>query len=308
MLEFPEFEINIKGKILSYNDLAEKLLNQFAALKIHYPGQFLINRINDNKLILRTLSKTYGIKYKKLNNSYKIILISLDDFGMNFDSFIDTNSLQHEIKNPLAIINGITQLLKQKSKDEYVIKCAGMILNESARIMKLLEDINLISDMQLNYNFFKLDTFFNELTESLNIIFPKIKFIFEKDPSVMEIYGDRDKLFMAFSNIIKNSCEAQNEGDIVISYKNDPFIKFFDEKKNKLCSMVKFTIKDKAGGVAEDVIDKIFTPFFSTKNKGTGLGLAICKEIIERHKGRIELISEKNVGTVFNIILPYEES
>ncbi len=308
MIDFPEFEIDFNGKIVSYNDGAEKILNEFAILKIQEPGKFLLHKVHQNKLIVKTLTKIYGIKFEKHVDFYKIILISLDDMGMNFDSFIDINSLQHEIKNPLTIINGITQLLIQKSKDEYVNKCAGMILNESNRIMKLLEDINLISDIQLNKSVFELDAFFGEMTETLNILFPQIEFTLEKDPNVTEIYGDRDKLFMAFNNIIKNSCEAQKKGEIVLSYKRDPFIKFMDEKKNKLYSMVKFIIKDKAGGISEDILDKVFTPFFTTKNRGSGLGLVISKEIIESHKGRIEFISEKNVGTVFNIILPYEES
>jgi nitrogen-specific signal transduction histidine kinase len=307
MIEFPEFEIDFEGKIISYNENSENILNDFSALRIQEPGKFLLNKINENKLIVKTFSKTYGIKFEKQDKSYKVLLISLDDMGLNFESFIDVNSLQHEIKNPLTIINGITQLLTQKSQDEYVMKCAEMILNESNRIRKLLEDINLISDLQLNKTSFKLEPFFFEITESLNILFPQIEFVWEKDPNIEEIYGDRDKLFMAFNNIIKNSCEAQKKGKIVLSYKRDPFIKFMDEKKNKLYSMVKFTIKDKASGISEDIIDKIFTPFFTTKNKGSGLGLVISKEVIESHKGRIELISEKNVGTIFNIILPYDE-
>jgi signal transduction histidine kinase len=78
-------------------------------------------------------------------------------------------------------------------------------------------------------------------------------------------------------------------------------------------SEVRIQVIDTGGGIPEKLLPKIFQPFFTTKgtarpgeSKGTGLGLAICKEIVEHHKGRIEVHSEVGKGTTFTIILPVQ--
>lgn len=304
MIKFPEIKLSLDGKMLSCNVEAEQVLNEFSSMRIGEPGIFIIEKIKSSNFIIKTFSKTYGIRYEKENGSYNIVMVSLDELEMRVDNFIDINSLQHEIKNPLTIINGSAQLLVNKSEDKYVKKCSSIIINESNRIKLLLENMSLISDISLEIDTFSISEFLTEIVESLKILFPKICFSFEVDPTIKIINGDRHKLFMAFNNVIKNACEAQKEGIITISYKIDPFIKYFDKKKNRLSSMVKFSIIDRAEGIEEKILSKIFTPFFTTKNKGTGLGLVIAKELIEKHQGRISLASEKNIGTTFNILLP----
>ena len=76
-------------------------------------------------------------------------------------------------------------------------------------------------------------------------------------------------------------------------------------------SELRIQVIDTGPGIPEKLLPKIFQPFFTTKGtakkgeaKGTGLGLAICKEIVEHHKGRIEVVSEIGKGTTFNIYLP----
>lgn len=76
-------------------------------------------------------------------------------------------------------------------------------------------------------------------------------------------------------------------------------------------AMIRVQIIDTGPGIPEKLIGKIFQPFFTTKgtakkgeNKGTGLGLAICKEIVEAHKGRIDVTSQVGRGTTFSVVLP----
>jgi signal transduction histidine kinase len=108
----------------------------------------------------------------------------------------------------------------------------------------------------------------------------------------MEINADPQKVRQVFWNFGMNAIEAMPDGgDLIISTKNtDGFIE------------IRF--QDFGGGIAEDIIEKIFYPFFTTKEQGTGLGLAIAYRIIEEHKGRIKVESRSGIGTAFEIILP----
>jgi signal transduction histidine kinase len=67
---------------------------------------------------------------------------------------------------------------------------------------------------------------------------------------------------------------------------------------------VKIEVKDTGGGIDQEHLEKIFEPYFSTKETGTGLGLAIVKKVVEVHNGTIDVESDSNDGTKFTIILP----
>lgn len=92
--------------------------------------------------------------------------------------------------------------------------------------------------------------------------------------------------------MIKNSIDAMpNGGSLEISSMHS------DET-------VEFSFVDTGSGMPEDVIQKIFTPLFTTKAQGMGFGLSICKRIVEAHHGKIEVESVLNKGTKFTITLP----
>jgi len=67
---------------------------------------------------------------------------------------------------------------------------------------------------------------------------------------------------------------------------------------------IRVVVADTGPGIPQQILDKIFTPFFTTKAQGTGLGLAICHKLIQQHRGRINVSSETGKGTIFTIDLP----
>ena len=104
------------------------------------------------------------------------------------------------------------------------------------------------------------------------------------------IKGDINKIKSVFTNIILNSIEAiKKSGYIRIKVENDEDYIFI-------------YIEDNGSGIKSEDLDKIFNPFFTTKKSGSGIGLSISKEIIEKHKGKIEADVEEN--TIFKIKLP----
>ncbi len=126
----------------------------------------------------------------------------------------------------------------------------------------------------------------------------------------VEIYRDRrlppvdidpDQFKEALINIILNACEAMGDGGRIIIEEKEGYI-------SPTGRVVTLTIKDTGPGIPESIIDKIFEPFFSTKEDGSGLGLSIAKRIIEEHKGWINCKSQKGMGATFTIVLPCKKS
>jgi signal transduction histidine kinase len=116
-----------------------------------------------------------------------------------------------------------------------------------------------------------------------------------------EIWVDPDQLKEVLVNLLLNACEVMVGGGAITIRE--------EERRDSplgLGAAVIIRVSDNGPGIPESVQDKIFQPFFSTKEEGTGLGLSIATRIIEEHGGRLELESKKNQGTTFIITLPLE--
>lgn len=298
------FEIS-NGKISDMNPAGEKLLQTGIDAGIKNFKKFIVEHVHSGENLMRIQHKLYGIKTIETGTSVRrVLIINVDEFRPNLEELFDISSFQHEMKNPLTVIDGTSQLILAKSSDEYIRKCAGIILNETERIKHIMQNIRMLSEMTIEYSEFELPSFLEELKDSLSVLFPEIRLQVQVEPSLDNIMADRKKLFMAVNNIIKNACEAQKQGVISMYLSIDPTIKYIDKQRDWALPMLKISINDNGPGITEDVLNKLFTPFFSTKNRGTGLGLVIAKEITEKHKGRVEVQSMPGAGTTFMIYIP----
>lgn len=297
------FEIS-GGKITDMNPAAEKLLQTGLDAGIKNIKKFVVDHVAASENLMRIQHRLYGIKTIESGPVSRILIINVDEFRPNLEELFDISSFQHEMKNPLTVIDGTSQLILAKSGDEYIKKCAGIILNETERIKHIMQNIRMLSEMTIEYGEFALPPFLEELQDSLSVLFPDIRLQVQVEPSLSNIMADRKKLFMAVNNIIKNACEAQKTGIVSMYLSIDPTIKYIDKQREWALPMLKISIIDSGPGITEDVQNKLFTPFFSTKNRGTGLGLVIAKEITEKHKGRIEVSSVPGSGTTFMIFIP----
>lgn len=298
------FEIT-SGKITDMNIAGEKFLQTGIEAGIKNFKKYIVEELNAGKNMIKIQHKLFGIKTIDPGPPVRrVLIINVDEFRPNLEELFDISSFQHEMKNPLTVIDGTSQLILAKSNDEYIRKCAGIILNETERIKHIMQNIRMLSEMEIEYSEFSLLAFLEELKDSLSVLFPDIKLAVQIEPSLRNITADRKKLFMAVNNIIKNACEAQKEGTISMYLSIDPTIKYINKKRGLALPMMKISVVDSGPGITEETLSKLFTPFFSTKNRGTGLGLVIAKEITEKHKGRIEVSSTPGSGTSFIIYIP----
>lgn len=201
--------------------------------------------------------------------------------------------IAHELRNPMAVIAGYTKLLSKKGEKSLQpiieniskeIVVMDRIISDFLSFAKPAEltmtDIDLKAMIENCINAIQEDK--SDITVRLNI---------DGRPTIK---GDEVFLRQAFINIIQNAVEAMPQGgelaiEIVPSADTG---RGFD-----------IVISDTGHGISKDIIDKIFLPFFTTKERGTGLGLAIVHKIVVSHGGTISAESSDN-GTKFRMRLP----
>jgi len=219
-------------------------------------------------------------------------------------------SVVHEVNNPLAGImvyvklflkkyqekklqteKSETQLLKMEKELERTSRIIRNLLDfarQSESIMKPVE-INKVIEAAL-------------LLVQNQINLENISLKKGLDPNLPNVFADFDKIQQVLINIILNAIQAMPEGGtLTITSSMAGIIKIGDSQKNA----IKIVIEDTGVGIPKEDLNKLFTPFFTTKEKGkgVGLGLSVAHGIIGKHKGRMEVESEPNIGTKFTIYL-----
>ncbi|OUS13426.1 two-component sensor histidine kinase [Rhodospirillales bacterium 47_12_T64] len=215
--------------------------------------------------------------------------------------------LAHEVKNPLSGIRGAAQLLELNA-DDNDRQLTRLICDEADRIVKLVDRIEMFSDTRpLERTAVNIHEVLSHVRLLSKSAFGKnVTFINRYDPSLPEVYGNRDLLIQAFLNLVKNAAEAigKQGGEIILktSYQQGVRMRLFGGKDRMDLPML-VTIEDNGPGIPEDLHEHLFDPFVSTKAGGKGLGLALVSKVIEEHGGVIEFNSQKRL-TRFSVSLP----
>jgi two-component system, NtrC family, nitrogen regulation sensor histidine kinase GlnL len=126
------------------------------------------------------------------------------------------------------------------------------------------------------------------------------------DPSLPPILADEDRILQVFHNLVRNAVEAMTAGGrltLVTRLSMNPLFAKVDLGQGQR-SMAEIQVLDEGPGIPEAARARLFTPFFTTKDKGLGLGLALCHRIIEEHRGAIQIASEPGRGTAVSCFLP----
>ncbi|MCP3764052.1 sensor histidine kinase [Domibacillus sp. A3M-37] len=208
-------------------------------------------------------------------------------------------SISHEVRNPLTVIKGFLQLLKERNlTEEDKMMYLAISLDELERAEHIITDYLTFAKPSLE-NVKVLDLA-KELDYVLTVVSPyanmnnvHIEVSWEEN---LYISGEAAKLHQCLINVIKNGIEAMPEGgQLSVSLK-------------KTGSKAWLSVTDSGTGMSEEQLERLGTPFYTTKDKGTGLGTMVVYSIVKAMGGEIKVKSEENKGTSFTIALPIAQN
>ena len=203
--------------------------------------------------------------------------------------------IAHELRNPMGVIAGYTKLLSKKA-DDALRPTVDAISREIVVMDRIISDfLTFARPVELNLADIDLKAIIEYCVMSTAQKHDDIDLQLELD-NLPLIKGDAVLMRQAFINLIQNSLEAMPQGGKLIIRASSASNDFLD-----------IIIADTGQGISENVKDKIFLPFFTTKEKGTGLGLAIVHKIVISHGGSIHVDSSEK-GTVFRLRLPVKNT
>ena len=207
--------------------------------------------------------------------------------------------ISHEIRNPLGIIMSSSELLKKKIADyDPSNPIPNIIIEESSRLNNIITDfLDFAKPKTPNLTLCKIEDIIEKNITFLESQIKEKGYIIDKhyDNNLPEIMADSDMIYQAFLNILINAMQAMPQrGKINV----------------QICSSdnaVEIFFEDQGEGIAEDIMEKIWDPFFTTKAKGTGLGLGIVKNIIESHGGNVQISNRSVSGARVTVRIPVEQ-
>jgi len=206
-------------------------------------------------------------------------------------------TVAHEIKNPLAIINGSLEILRKDDplKPELKKRMIGFIDDEIVRMNRLIENFLLFARPQPSIlQPITVENLSKQLIQHINLLDGSIGIItsVDADDLKIELQCDVSQFERALFNVIRNAIEVStSSSQVSVEICSD-------------ASHIKFKVCDQGSGVDLGQVQQMFTPFFTTKARGTGLGLAITHEIIKAHNGTIQVSNNQAGGACFTLSVP----
>lgn len=213
-------------------------------------------------------------------------------------------SITHELKSPIASIRLVLEtMLKRKLNEEQKERLGNNAIKDSERLNELVNNLLLAAKLeaayQPQYETIRLDEIASDITEALREKFPKVKFATQIQNDVSAFEGDKMGIVSVITNLIENA--------VKYNHSDAPFIETSLQEKNE---RLELTVSDNGIGISEKEKKKIFERFYRIGNedtrstKGTGLGLYIVDQIVRAHQGKIQVLDNHPIGTIFKINFP----
>ncbi len=213
--------------------------------------------------------------------------------------------IAHEIRNPLTSISGSVEVLKDElNPDGDNLRLMQLILKESSRLNTILTDfLNFARINKRSADRCDLGIVIPEIVELAggnSEISDSVEIMHNLHQPNIVVAGSEDQIKQILWNLILNSAQGMGQKGGVIWISTDDYC------SDEGIQMIKLVVADDGPGIPAGVRDKIFDPFFSTRQDGTGLGLPIVVRLVDCLGGKIDLESSAEAGTKFSIYLPRE--
>lgn len=302
-----------KGKIIHYNEAAEKILN--VKLELGMPIEGILNlQKEDAVATMNCGNKVLTVNIAPLKNNQQIegYVYVLHDITEQHK--LDTMrkefvaNVSHELRTPLATIKSYVETLLYSDVDtEYSKRFLKIIDSEADRMTRLVKDLLLLSKMDSEGSNLKLE--YKNLNEVVIYVINRLsieahkknqKLIVDLQEAPRQVYIDKDKMEQVIVNLVTNAIKYTPESGMI------KVITEYDE------NFASFIVEDNGIGIPKEDLPRIFERFYrvdkarSRELGGTGLGLSIVKQIVELHKGEVSIESEVGKGTIVRVKLPYQ--
>ncbi len=209
-------------------------------------------------------------------------------------------NVAHEIRNPLIAVGGFArQLHEDMDPDDPRRELTLIIIEEVTRLEQILrEQLTLERHLQPVLRPLDINQILRDVRKlvSHGVLSSQIRLVGELQDGLPTTVGDANQLKQVFLNIIGNAIQSTEDGGAITvtsMQRGDTIV---------------VRIRDSGPGIAEDVMSKLFVPFFTTRKSGSGLGLAVTRRIVENHGGEISVESKMGEGSTFQVVLPIVRS
>ena len=207
--------------------------------------------------------------------------------------------LTHEIRNPLAGVSSALQLMRSEESDPPTerTQLIDQMLAELTRVSKTLTGLLALARPQPPQ---KTATDLVALTRDVVRLFEprlhgcRVRLTVQAPDPLPTLQVDRGQITQLLLNLLSNAAQAVADGGSI-----EVRLALFPDEEGVMLSVV-----DDGAGIPADRLEKIWEPFYTTKEKGTGLGLAVCRQIAELHEGTITVESIPGEGARFLVLLP----
>lgn len=302
--------VNKDGKLVYQNQELENLISSIGNKKFREIVNYTLNlKYIKDGLNVKGIRKTVDDHYFQIDcyNYKDLVILFIEDISrlvrLEEDNLREGKiasfsklmaELFHDMKGPIAGLKAAAQYLKENPSE---IDLIDEMLSDIERLEKFLKDIvNLTRPLNLSFRRENIHKLIEKVVQKFSIKQPQLKFIRNYDPSIPDINIDEVYMQTVFENIIQNAVDAAGHDATIWIETGVSFDPVYSPRMDK----ISVKIRDSGKGIPDEILDKVFLPFFSTKEKGTGVGLANAFKIVKQHNGVLRYIG----NSTFEILLP----
>ncbi|MEM0951810.1 MAG: ATP-binding protein [Cyanobacteria bacterium P01_H01_bin.74] len=276
----------------------------------------MIDRRYDDKMSVIVSGLVDGLEARN-----RELMMTLDRLDVLSQKNLDTERLAaigqlssvvaHEIRNPLGLIDLYAKLaeetIHQKLSAQLTPKETEPVMEHLAQVRSAVKQLDVILSeltnyarpLTLTYQTLGMSNFVKSVCQFYQPYFEEKQVGLQYDAGLLSpdiaVGMDADKVRQALINLLKNALEVSSAGqDVTVQI----------SLRAQANDFIYIKVQDSGEGISENHMQKLFTPYFSTKSGGTGLGLAHSRKIMQAHGGNVELLSTSESGSVFALLVP----